>query len=57
MIEADHFRRNPASGAVLRKLGFKYIGSKKQNGQYGHVEDLELYQITKEIYETIPPIA
>ena len=26
MIEADHFDDNPASGAVLRKLGFQELG-------------------------------
>lgn len=45
LIEADHFTDNPASGAVLRKLGFKKVGegmgtSAARNGEHPNV----LYQ-------------
>ena len=43
-IEAEHFRRNSASGVVLRKLGFQYIGSiSKPEGLFGRLEDFERY--------------
>ena len=32
-VEADHFDDNPASGAVLRKLGFQEIGKGAKNSQ------------------------
>lgn len=43
-IEAEHFRRNPASGQVLLKLGFQHIGSVvKQEGLAKRLEHFEQY--------------
>jgi RimJ/RimL family protein N-acetyltransferase len=45
-IQAEHFRRNPASGAVLRKIGFQHIGSIcKKEGLSQRLEDFEQYLI------------
>lgn len=49
MIHGDHFADNPASGAVMRKVGMKYMGTVP--GKYeknGRVIDAECYRVTKE---------
>ena len=48
-IQADHMAGNPASGAVMRKVGMEYIG--REPGKYeknGCVHDAFCYAITKE---------
>jgi RimJ/RimL family protein N-acetyltransferase len=48
-IFAHHFRHNPASGKVLRKLGMKYEGCMRQHVlKSGQFIDLELYAILRE---------
>jgi ribosomal-protein-alanine N-acetyltransferase len=47
-IHAYHFKRNPASGRVLRKLGMKHEGSAPQHiMKWGVFEDVELYGILR----------
>jgi ribosomal-protein-alanine N-acetyltransferase len=51
-IFASHFRRNPASGRVLQKLGMKYEGRAREHVKKWEVfEDLELYGIIKDQWE------
>lgn len=48
-IEVDHFSDNPASGAVMRKVGMKYVGTIP--GKYeksGEKKDAVCYSMTKE---------
>ncbi len=52
-ITADHFADNPASGAVMRKAGMRYIGT--EPGKYekhGIRHDADLYAITKEEWQS-----
>ena len=50
-IEADHFDRNPSSGAVLRKLGFQHTGNVcKQEKLENRQENFEMYCLLKEDY-------
>jgi len=50
-IHASHFTRNPASGAVMRKLGMSYEGSLRQHvRKNGIFEDLETYAILRSDY-------
>jgi ribosomal-protein-alanine N-acetyltransferase len=48
-IFAHHFKHNPASGKVLRKLGMKYEGCMRQHVlKWGQFVDLELYSILRD---------
>lgn len=48
-IFAHHFKHNPASGSVLRKIGMKYEGCLRQHVlKWGKFVDLELYSILRE---------
>lgn len=48
-ISAHTFRRNPASGAVLRKLGMRHEGTHRQAvRKEGELMDLEVYAILRE---------
>lgn len=48
-IFAHHFKHNPASGKVLRKIGMKYEGCMRQHVlKWGEFIDLELYSILRE---------
>ncbi len=54
-IHADHFAENPASGAVMRKVGMQYVTTipgkyEKLGKQYDAVE----YRITKEMWDHTP---
>jgi RimJ/RimL family protein N-acetyltransferase len=50
-IFASHFRRNPASGRVMQKIGMTYEGCLRQHVQkWGMFEDLEGYGILKSEY-------
>jgi ribosomal-protein-alanine N-acetyltransferase len=47
-IHAYHFKRNPASGKVLQKLGMKHEGSSPEHiMKWGVFEDVELYGIIR----------
>ena len=47
-IHAYHFKRNPASGRVMQKLGMKHEGSAPQHiMKWGVFEDVELYGILR----------
>jgi len=48
-IFAHHFKHNPASGKVLRKIGMKYEGCMRQHvRKWDEFVDLELYSILRE---------
>lgn len=50
-VHATHFTRNPASGAVMRKLGMSYEGRMRQHVlKNGVFEDLEVYGILRSEY-------
>lgn len=50
---AAHLSRNPASGAVLRKIGMRHEGTLRSHIlKWGVLEDLELYGI---LAEELPP--
>lgn len=47
-IHAYHFKRNPASGRVMQKLGMRHEGSAPQHVmKWGVFEDIELYGILR----------
>jgi len=51
-IYAMHFRRNPASGKVMRKIGMRHEGSLRQHvSKWGTFEDVEVYGILREEFE------
>ena len=48
-VEADHFTTNPASGAVMRKVGMKYMGTiQEKYEKQGKKLDADQYSVTKE---------
>ncbi len=48
-IQACHFVRNPASGAVMRKIGMRYEGTLRQHVVKWDVpEDLAMYSVLRE---------
>lgn len=52
-ILADHFADNPASGAVMRKVGMKYIRTiPEKYEKYGKKLDAEEYRITASQWNT-----
>lgn len=58
-LEAGHFVDNPASGRVLRKLGFRPTGkvaSRHSSGR-GHAVDCALYRLDLETANVVPPMA
>jgi ribosomal-protein-alanine N-acetyltransferase len=51
-INGRHFRRNPASGRILQKIGMKHEGCQRQAfKKWDKFEDWELYGILKSEYE------
>ena len=51
-ISAGHFRRNPASGRVMQKIGMKHEGLKRKDLiKWGEFQDSEEYAILKEDLE------
>ena len=51
-IYAPHFRKNPASGQVLKKIGMRHEGTQRQHYlRFGTYEDTELYGLLREEYE------
>ena len=48
-IHAHHFKRNPASGKIMQKIGMKHEGCLRQHiKKWGKFEDLEVYGILRE---------
>ncbi|UCE04405.1 MAG: GNAT family N-acetyltransferase [bacterium] len=48
-VYARHFKRNPASGRVMQKVGMKYEGCLRQHfKKWGNFEDSEMYGILRE---------
>ena len=48
-VDVDHFTTNPASGAVMRKVGMKYQGTVPEKYEKrGKMLDADQYSITKE---------
>lgn len=48
-VHASHFRRNPASGRVMQKMGMTHEGCARQHvKRWDSFEDLELYGILRE---------
>jgi [ribosomal protein S5]-alanine N-acetyltransferase len=53
-VHACHFRNNPASGAVLRKLGMRYEGCSRQHVfKWGESLDLDQYGILRSEWEAL----
>lgn len=51
-IYARHMTRNPASGAVMRKLGMTYEGRQREHAlRRGRFEDLEVYGLLRREWE------
>lgn len=51
-IHASHFPRNPASGAVLRKIGMRHEGRLREHvKKWGEYLDLERYGILRREFE------
>ena len=54
-VHAHHFSRNPSSGRVLQKLGFRYRGARRNfEVAPDRFEDVELYELAKKEWETLP---
>ena len=52
-VHVNHLSRNPASGRVIRKLGFSHEGCRKQHvRKWGKFEDQELYGLLKQDWQT-----
>lgn len=52
-VHAAHMRRNPASGAVLRKIGMRHEGSLRGHVQkWGVMEDLDVWGVLE---DELPP--
>ena len=48
-LHASHFSRNPASGRVLEKLGFRHEGTRRGHvRKWGTLEDLEIYGLIRD---------
>ncbi|NIP14843.1 MAG: GNAT family N-acetyltransferase [Pseudomonadales bacterium] len=48
-LHASHFSRNPASGRVLEKLGFRHEGTRRGHvRKWGKLEDLEIYGLVRD---------
>ena len=48
-VHASHFSRNPASGRVLEKLGFRHEGTRRGHvRKWGKLEDLEIYGLLRD---------
>jgi len=52
-IFASHFKHNPASGNILKKLGMRYEGCQREHLlKWGHFVDSELYGLLRQEWET-----
>ena len=57
-VHAYHFKRNPASGRVLEKIGMRYEGCRQQHKKkWGNFEDLMGYGMLKSDYNSLAPIS
>jgi RimJ/RimL family protein N-acetyltransferase len=57
-VHAYHFKRNPASGRVLEKIGMRYEGCHRQHKKkWGNFEDLIGYGMLKSDYNSLAPIS
>lgn len=53
-IYGHHFRRNPASGRIMQKIGMSYEGCRRQHvKKWGLFEDVVTYGILREDYEQL----
>jgi len=53
-IEADHMAENPASGAVMRKVGMQYLRTEKARYEKnGQLHDAHVYAITRQQWNRI----
>jgi len=51
-IFASHFKHNPASGKILRKLGMRYEGCQREHlHKWDQFVDLELYGLLRQEWE------
>jgi len=51
-IFAEHFTRNPASGAVMEKIGMSFEGCLRQHmKKWGKYEDMNVYSILREEFD------
>ena len=51
-INGRYFKRNPASGSIMQKIGMKHEGCQRQAfKKWGKFEDFELYGILRSEYE------
>jgi RimJ/RimL family protein N-acetyltransferase len=51
-IFASHFKHNPASGHILKKLGMSYEGCQRQHlHKWGEFIDLELYGLLRQEWQ------
>jgi len=52
-IHSGHYSNNPASGRILRKLGMKYEGTRKQHVcKWGEYLDVEIYGLLASEYRS-----
>ena len=52
-VFAGHYKRNPASGRILQKIGMTYEGRLRQHvKKWGEYEDMEYYGILKSEFQT-----
>jgi ribosomal-protein-alanine N-acetyltransferase len=57
-LHAKHFKRNAASGRVLKKIGMHYEGCLRQHiKKWGNFEDIIGYGMLKADYESLIPIS
>ena len=57
-IHAKRFKRNPASGRVLEKIGMCYEGCLRQHvKKWGNFEDIMEYGMLKADYDSLTPIS
>ena len=57
-IHAKHFKRNPASGRVLEKIGMRYEGCLREHiKKWDNFEDLIGYGMLKADYDSLTPIS
>ena len=53
-VEADHMDANPASGAVMRKVGMTHVRTDKEKYQKNDtVYDAPVYRITRQDWKTV----
>ena len=52
-LRAAYLLTNPASGKVLRKLGFRYVGNEKMRDRHGEMVDIGVFlgKLGKPIHE------